>query len=316
MNQYIDDPVAFSSEQQNNPIRPGTETLVADEKTIRSRLNGLQRGVVPINAELLTGFIDVHDDILYWCVTAWRENFTGYVIDYGTFPEQTKKYFRKSDRSLHIMSERFAGRKSAVIVQGVEWLSNFLIKKYWEVENDENALMQIDRLLVDSRYLPKAIETALTRVRSATIKPALGVGVGAKQNPLNEWPVRNGRFYGDYWFEDKPDRRGLRTVTADVNYWKCQVHDGLKMEVGDEGSLSLWGLQPEVHRMFAEHCNAESVQYVQAKRSANEWSTKNGGDNHLFDCMVGCMVAASHCGMKSKESIVLNNTSRKAANLA
>jgi hypothetical protein len=40
-------------------------------------------------------FIDVHEDVLYW----WRrggDDFTGYVVDYGTFPEQKgRKYFAR-----------------------------------------------------------------------------------------------------------------------------------------------------------------------------------------------------------------------------
>jgi len=38
---------------------------------------------VPLAATRVTAFIDVHDKLLYWCVCAWEEDFTGYVIDYG-----------------------------------------------------------------------------------------------------------------------------------------------------------------------------------------------------------------------------------------
>lgn len=31
--------------------------------------------------------------MLYYVVTAWEDDFTGYVIDYGTFPKQHKAYF-------------------------------------------------------------------------------------------------------------------------------------------------------------------------------------------------------------------------------
>lgn len=92
MNLYIENPISFSSEQQNAPIRPGTGTLMTDAKTIRKRLNGLRRGTVPVNAEVMTAFIDVHDDILYYAVTAWMSDFTGFIVDYGTFPEQSRAY--------------------------------------------------------------------------------------------------------------------------------------------------------------------------------------------------------------------------------
>ena len=304
MNLYIDDPISFSSEQQNAPIRPGVGTVMADAKTIRRRLNGLDRGLVPANAEALTAMIDVHDDILYWAVTAWSGDFTGWVIDYGTFPEQSRSYFKKTDRSLHTMPQQYKGRKPAIIAQGVEFLANDLMGRMWEVENDPAAIMQIDKLLVDSRYMHKAIETAMRQLRKSNIKPSLGVGVSAKTSPINQWPKKDGRKFGDYWIEDKPAKRSHRTVTMDVNYWKGQVHDSFNMQVGDVGSLSFFGKQPERHRMFSEHCNAEIVQFVSAKFEAYEWTPKPDIDNHYFDCIVGCMVAASHTGIKSKETHV------------
>jgi hypothetical protein len=54
--------------------------------------------------------------------------------------------------------------------------------------------------------------------------------------------------------------------------------------------------------MFSEHLNGETVQFVQAKYNANEWTAKPNTDNHFFDCAVGCMVAASHAGIKGAES--------------
>ncbi|MCL2625082.1 MAG: phage terminase large subunit family protein [Planctomycetaceae bacterium] len=302
MNLYLDAPVAFASEQQNRPIRPGAGAMIADAKTIKKRLSGLPRGTAPTNAGVVTGFIDVHDDLLYWCVCAWSGDFTGWVIDYGTFPEQTPSYFRKSDSRLAVMSERFAGRKAAIIAQGVEFLISDLTNRRWSIDQDETAELMIDKLFVDTGYMSGAIETALRRLRKGNVKPSFGIGVTAKQNPMNQWPQRAGRHYGDHWFEDKPVRRGFRTVTMDVNYWKCQVHDAFRMEIGDAGSLTLFGKQPEAHRMFADHCNAETVQLVSAKHEKHEWISKPNTDNHWFDCLVGCMAAASHSGIRSKES--------------
>jgi len=302
MNLFIDDPVAFASEQQNAPIRPNVGTVICDAKTIARRLNGLPRGTAPGTTEVLTGFIDVHDDILYWCVTAWKGDFTGCVIDYGTFPEQSSTYFRKGDSRLKTMPQRFNGRKPAIIAQGVEFLVNDLTRRLWPMENDEESMLRLDRLFVDTGYLHQAVETALRRVPGATAKPSHGFGVTAKKTPMNQWAQRPGRRYGDYWFEDKPARRGFRTVTMDVNYWKCMVHDAFNLEVGDTGGLTLWGKNPERHRMFADHCNAETVQWVSAMYQCHEWSSKPDHDNHWFDCIVGSMAAASYSGVRSREN--------------
>ena len=82
------------AEMQNDPKPPaiaGEVVLSAEE--IRRKVNGRQPGEVPKGCECLTAFIDVHDDLLFWAVCGWESDFTGYGIDYGAFPEQSKRYF-------------------------------------------------------------------------------------------------------------------------------------------------------------------------------------------------------------------------------
>ena len=54
-------------------------------EAIASKLNAHQRGLVPLGATRLTMFVDVHKKVLFYCVCGWQEDFTGFVIDYGTF---------------------------------------------------------------------------------------------------------------------------------------------------------------------------------------------------------------------------------------
>jgi hypothetical protein len=51
------------------------------------------RGEVPIGCNRLMAFIDVQANLLFYVVAAWEDDFTGYVLDYGTFPDQTRPYF-------------------------------------------------------------------------------------------------------------------------------------------------------------------------------------------------------------------------------
>jgi hypothetical protein len=80
------------------------------------------------------------------------------------------------------------------------------------------------------------------------------------------------------------------------------VHSAFDLNPAESGSLSLWGKSGERHRMFSEPITAEKVQLVEASgRKVYEWEVKPGKpDNHLFDCVVGCAVAASVCGIKTE----------------
>ena len=72
--------------------------------------------------------------------------------------------------------------------------------------------------------------------------------------------------------------------------------------IGDGGCLTLYGREPLVHELLAEHLTAEYYVATEAKtagRVVNEWKVKpNRTDNHWFDCLVGCAVGASMLGVE------------------
>ena len=51
---------------------------------IAAKLNGYRAGEIPLGCNHLTMFIDVQQKVLFWMLCAWEDNFTGYVVDYGT----------------------------------------------------------------------------------------------------------------------------------------------------------------------------------------------------------------------------------------
>jgi hypothetical protein len=42
-------------------------------------------------------FIDVQAKLLFYVVAGWEKDFTGYVVDYGTWPDQKRPYFTLRD---------------------------------------------------------------------------------------------------------------------------------------------------------------------------------------------------------------------------
>jgi hypothetical protein len=89
--------IAFYAEYQNEPKVEdlGEEMMTADQ--ICEKTNGYPRCVMPLHSQHLTMFIDVHQHVLFWMLTAWEQNFTGSIIDYGTFPDQQRDYFMLRD---------------------------------------------------------------------------------------------------------------------------------------------------------------------------------------------------------------------------
>jgi hypothetical protein len=307
MNKWADNPVSFASEYQNEPMKPDQGVMVVPARVIRTRLNGLEHQTLPLDATTLTGFIDVHDDLLYYAVVAWSDDFTGYVVDYGTYPRQVRRVFSKGETGLMTMS-RSDQRKDGIIQEGLTALIKELMSIRWDMETADDRHqtatenIAFSKLLIDAGYKPKIVENAirLATGRQVTVMPAMGKSIRATMLQMSDWKRKAGEKHGNHWIESIPHGRS-RTITVDSNFWKCQVHDAFRMKPGNRGSLTLWGRDAEEHRMFSEHMNGEVAKLAESgSNTVYEWQDPPT-DNHLFDCMVGCMVAASICGIKSVE---------------
>jgi len=128
--------------------------------------------------------------------------------------------------------------------------------------------------------------------------PAHGRFVGAGQTPFALYPDRKGERVGLNWRVPALNgRRVIRHVIFDTNYWKSFVHSRLKVAMGDAGCLSIFGKagKTDQHCLFAHHLVSEYRVTTQGNgRTLEEWKIRlSVGDNHWFDCLVGCAVAAS-----------------------
>jgi hypothetical protein len=309
MNKWADNEESFQCEMQNEPLQTDGGLVIQPAKVIRKRLNGLEDKTVPADVYKTVAFIDVHDDLLYYCVAGFTDDYTGYIIDYGTYPEQRYKEFSKNDRGLTTMREQHGGRKEGWVAAGVEFLVRDLLAEVYYIDGDDTGTetVKIDRLLIDIGYLPDVIEAVLRKVdQPAIIRPSYGVGIGAKKAPMSEWRMKPSEqlHIGHFWCENRADGKRFRRVKIDTNYWKTYVHDAFSLNPAERGSLSLWGKSSERHRMIADHLNGESVMLVEAgSRKVNEWLPKPGVDNHLFDCVVGCCAAASTVGILTAQEL-------------
>lgn len=300
-NLYLDDPPeVFASECQNEPLKAasdGVEIRAAAE--IAKHLNGFRRGVVPNDADHLTAMIDVHDDILYWMVCAWKTDFTGYVIDYGTYPEQPGGYFVKSQATRTLKRAKPGVGTEAAIVEGLERISDAICGREWIRQDGTPA--RVAKMHIDMGHKPDQVELVCRRSQYAAIlEPQRGIALGPGDNPIREKDRKKCYRIGDNWYEPKTRGRDVRHVRADVNYWKVFFHTRLMIAMGDQGSFTLFtpGKNDRDHRMLADHFTSEVPTKTEGKgRVVVTWKNPPGKDNHWFDCAIGCMVAASMLGV-------------------
>ena len=102
MNLKLQDEAAFFAEYQNEPLPEEVidEELMTAEQ-IAAKFNRMRRNTVPAGCNRLTMFIDIQAKLLFYVIVAWEDDFTGYVVDYGSFPDQKRAYFTLRGRSAH-----------------------------------------------------------------------------------------------------------------------------------------------------------------------------------------------------------------------
>jgi hypothetical protein len=298
MNLRLQDEHAFFAEYQNEPLPEVTaqdDLLSADQ--IVGKLSGHARGEVPIGCTRLTMFVDVQGKALFYVVAAWEDDFTGYVIDYGTEPDQKQPYFTLRDlrRTLGTVAPR-AGVEGAIYA-GLERLCQSHLAREWR--RDDGAMVRIDRCLIDANWgssTDVVYQFCRQSPHAGVLMPSHGRYVGASSIPFSDYKRKRGERIGLNWrVPVVTGKRAVRHIVFDTNYWKSFVHARLAVPMGDPGCLSLFGTKPEPHRLLAEHLTSEYRVKTEGRgRTVDEWKLRvEGLDNHWLDCLVGTGVAAS-----------------------
>jgi hypothetical protein len=129
--------------------------------------------------------------------------------------------------------------------------------------------------------------------------PTHGRGIGPANLPINQWRKDEGDQIGCNWKMPAAQRRAIRHVIYDTNFWKSFVHSRLATVRGDKGCLDLFGESRE-HRLFSDHLTAEHrVRTEGLGRIVDVWKLPAAKpDNHWLDCVAGCAMLASVCGVE------------------
>lgn len=298
MNLRLQDEGAFFAEYQNEPLPEVTgleEELSADQ--IASKFNRMKRGELPLDTNHLTMFVDVQGSLLFYLVAAWNVDFTGYVVDYGAFPDQKRPYFTLRDARYTLAMATKASGLEGSIYGGLEQLTENYLSREWR--RDDGAHLRIERCLIDANWGSSTdivYQFCRQSSHAGILLPSHGRFVGASSQPFSEYKRKPGDRIGHNWrMPNVKGKRAVRHVIYDTNYWKSFIQARLLVSMGDRGCLSLFGDSPEQHRLFAEHLTAEYRVKTEGRgRTVDEWKIRpERADNHWFDCLVGSAVAAS-----------------------
>ena len=308
MNLKFQDEAAFMSEYQNDPLPDDTaddSLLSVDE--ICAKINGLARWRVPLKCDRLTMFVDVQKALLFYVVIAWAEDFTGAVIDYGSWPDQHRHVYSLADANPSIQTLFPKAGFEGALYAALSALADECLGREWERE--DGAVLKIERALVDANWgqsTDVVYQFCRQSSHAGVILPSHGRYVGASSKPMTEYRKQQGDRLGFNWMiPNVAGKRAIRHVIYDTNYWKSFIHARLAVPVGDKGALTLYGRIPGAHQLFAEHLTAEYRVKTQGRgRTVDEWKLKpQSHDNHFLDCVAGCAVCGSMLGASLPETL-------------
>lgn len=303
MNIKIRDEESFWAEYQNEPMDDDPDEVRLNADDVMGRFNGLRAGTAPVDTKWITAFIDVQEKMLYYTVVAWGEAFNGYVIDYGTYPDQKQSYFALRTAKITLKSKYKNTGTEGAIAAGLKDILGKLSKRDYQVAGGGTA--KLDRILIDSGYETDIVHASCRLCFNAM--PSKGVGLKAGNKPMSAYRRQKGEIHGHHWYIPNTRKtREHRHVLYDTNWWKSFIHSRIATTPGDKGSMTLYGNKKAKHRMIADHI-AESESWTKTMghgREVREWKLKPGKpDNHYFDCVVGCAVGASMLGAALENTI-------------
>lgn len=304
MNLFLKNPEGFEAEMQQRPRRASAQeerALNADE--LVQRLSGIERGIVPAWATKLTAFVDIGEHVLAWAVCAWKDGFSGTLVDFGTWPRQPTHHWSKESIPLPIEKVYPLMSREARWYAALDELSAHILKRPWRRSSGDE--QNVDMMLIDAGFgdSTETVDTwCLQSGHVNRVMPSHGSYQGASASQMRDWNLRAGETRGRDWIRRRnPGKRMLPYLTFATNAWKSFVADRFRTPMASAGSLTLCGERETDRtalRIVAEHMTAEYAVRVTARgRTLDEWRKKVGRDNEYLDCIVGCAVAANVVGI-------------------
>lgn len=301
MNIFFDNEEAFFAEYQNEPKPPATHKSKLNAEDLSERLNGIKHKIIPDDSTRMTAFIDIQGNVLYYVVCAWQENFTGAVVDYGTWPKQAEKYYQK--RTMKKTMQRVLKLKD---LEGCIWgsLESLVNELAGEWKREDGSPTKIDRILIDGNW-GQSTDTVYKFCRrsphSSILMPSHGRFIRAKSRDFWTFRPKPGDRVGPQWKIPKPGPRQIRHCAWNGNHWKTYVADKLSIPIGQSSAITFYGDDAGEHKLFIDHLLSEYATRVEVEGNVvEEWDIKpERMDNDLWDGLVGCTVGASTLGVET-----------------
>lgn len=312
------------TESSADLYKPGITSKQLAERVIQA----LPRRSVLLDTHHLVAFVDVQDEILFYVVLGVASDFTGAIVDYGTFPPVESQIFSKQHTErwgllsrMYFEANPTQRSKATVCDHGYakppleDKLYHALSVFVPQLLNHEfprvgsPAVARITQLGIDVRW-GKANEVLKRYVRQCgfpQVIPYMGQSFPPTRRQLEDYTLSKGWLFehqrhagcqSPKWVY-RPGPDGQLYLSGDVDRLKDFLFERLMTPIGSRGSIALFANPVERHGLFASHvCDSEYPEPVTARGyEKNQYQTRSTmPDNDWLDCCAGAVALASFAG--------------------
>lgn len=316
VNLWLRDRQAFYAEYQNDPAAGMTCGIRKLEvKHLVKRLSGRERGIVPQPVQFVAAGLDCHDDLLYWALLGLEHVPTGYVLDYGTWPAQSARYFAKRDASPTIEKALFdrdqiERDEKARLYAALEASTKEIFER--ELQREESAeIVRVGKIVIDAGYLPDVVFRFCKESRyAAMLFPTQGATAAKMPNPARKTTGGARWGKGEDYYVPPPGRRPVRYAVVNSAAWIGKVHNAFMTPKGAAGAWLMFEGSAAEHRCYCDHLTSEDP-YDEPKPDGGKvrkYILKPGADNHWLDSTKLAAIGGEELGCQPTYSTMGDQT--------
>ena len=307
MEVWLEDAEYFFKEMQNEP----QEAAQVDETFLRcediaKKVNNYARRELPQYVTHITAHIDIQKRVLFYMVIGWGDDFTGQILEYGTWPDQRLTHFtaRHVQPSMQEALNSLGYNDTSLelqIYRGLDHLTRQLAALRYT--RTDGTVKGINLIGIDANNWRETV------VRFASESPLLqmllpmhGEFIGPNETQIREYTQKPGEVIGEDWI--RKAKGGTEYARFDGNYWKTFVARRLATPHPSPGALTIYGPEGTRHSLLGRHLDSEIREPLWGRRQMDEWKPRPGEtENHWWDNAVGCAVLASMRGCRLTVSV-------------
>lgn len=275
----------FFSEMQNDPLPENQDTIGLTAKLVASRCGGYASGIVPAGAVRITCGIDVRARELHAVKVAWLAHGDSYIVDYIRYEVNAPSGDLRDPNSAARPALELAIEEALNLAKAE--------MEQFPMMDTEGRERYVDLTLVDAGFLQDRI-CHFTKASGPKFRPTKGYGTKQGQKRYAEPKQKSKTARPMFHCYRSKIVNGTILYHVDADFWKLFTQLRFLQDPDSYGAVSLWGMDPAKHRLFANHICAEQFD-PETKKFIEE-----SPHNHFLDATALANCAAGMLGIRIK----------------